>query len=606
MKQLPALLAPWRPWLSLFPEDLALPLGELMLRLDPQIGPLRSAPARADKLPEGIGSIVTRGPYERMLITEWAYADAEPDEFIRRAASGELMFTGPEPAARQRSRRCIALFDAGPAQLGEPRLLHLALFILLARRAEEAGARFEWGVLQSPSTLHGDSGKEGLRRLLAARTLWGATEPVQWPDDTDSSMDDLWIVGGHALQAPRGTRGQIAIRHSMLGEQLDVQVKLQGSVRSVTLDLPAHALGTRLLRAPFEAVASLARKRDAKGQPSLGVAPRFAVHGRRIAIAQSDHGIMVYHIPESLKTEPGKAQQYKKMPTGVALGIGVFGKSLVRIVREDNALALVNFPSPAFRSDREGHSELPDLERFRATPTATRWLHVFFIKLDRADSQGQGEDGHILSLDLAGNLGWWSARFSPNLAKKTSTPLFRLLAKAVLGACQFDLTVRYGCARESTTEIFDWTPADGSTAVLTIPHTGTRLCFGKAPNWYGGGRRALIALQRTETSWFVGDSVDWISVDLESGATVLGVAACSRYATWGLVIRSADKMSIDLRGKERHQLVTSPEAIAQASLDPNAGLIGWICTTSLSVYVQGINESKPYLHVITEKADDAT
>ncbi len=45
---------------------------------------------------------------------------------------------GRNPPTAKTSLRSVALFDAGPAQLGEPRLAHLALFILLARRAELA------------------------------------------------------------------------------------------------------------------------------------------------------------------------------------------------------------------------------------------------------------------------------------------------------------------------------------------------------------------------------------------------------------------------------------------------------------------------------------
>src|SRR4051812_12486466 len=151
---LPRALEPWRPWLALLAPDLAEPLGQLLLQLHPVVGRMRAPAPSPDALPAGVGSIFQRGSYERLLISEWAVADAEPDEFIRRAAGNELLFTGPEPERQRRSQRCIALFDAGPAQLGEPRLAQLALFILLARRAQEAGAAFEWGVLQHPGELH--------------------------------------------------------------------------------------------------------------------------------------------------------------------------------------------------------------------------------------------------------------------------------------------------------------------------------------------------------------------------------------------------------------------------------------------------------------------
>ena len=606
MTRLPPLLEPWRPWLSLFADDLAAPLGELMLRLDPQIGPLRSAPARADKLPEGIGSIVQRGPYERMLISEWAIADAEPDEFIRRAANHELLFTGPEPAARQRSRRCIALFDAGPAQLGEARLLHLALFILLARRAQEAGASFEWGVLQKPGTLHAEQDADGLRRLLMARTLFGPDQAPGWPDYAERSMDDLWIIGGYALQAPAGTRGQVAIRRSMLSDQLDVQLNLQGSVRALSLELPPPALATRLLRQPFEPLASLAEKRQSTGRASLQQPPRFAEHGQRVAIAQVDGGVVVYHIPESFKRAPGAPRHYAKLPWGREIGAGVFGKSLARIAVGDDQLMLVGFPSPAFNSNGNGRCDVPEVSEFRAPATMARWLQVFFMRLTKPNQSRKTDDGHALALDLGGNLGWWSARQTHSEGiKEASAVSFRILAKSVIGAAQFGSTLLYACRRESTTEIFSWTPANGSTSLDILPHTGTRLHFGQSPDWYPNRQHALIGLQRSETEWLVGDGADWVTVDVEPRATVLGIAACRKHALWGLVIRSADKKSIDLRGRARRLLIASQELIAQASVDPGSAAIAWISAPSLRVSVQGINEDKPYLQVTTEEADHA-
>ena len=128
--QLPAMLRPWADWLSLFPPDLAKTMGDLLLRLNPLLTPLQRHAARVAIDPAGVGDIVTRGSYDRLLISEWAYADTVPDEFLRRAANGELLFAGPEPANSDEPLSSVALFDAGPFQLGEPRLVHLALFIL--------------------------------------------------------------------------------------------------------------------------------------------------------------------------------------------------------------------------------------------------------------------------------------------------------------------------------------------------------------------------------------------------------------------------------------------------------------------------------------------
>jgi hypothetical protein len=65
----------------------------------------------------------------------------------------------------------IVLFDTGPDQLGSPRLAHLAILIVLIRRAHRALANFSWGILQNlgMQLLHGSSESE-MMELLRART----------------------------------------------------------------------------------------------------------------------------------------------------------------------------------------------------------------------------------------------------------------------------------------------------------------------------------------------------------------------------------------------------------------------------------------------------
>ncbi len=180
-----------------------------------------------------------------------------------------------------------------------------------------------------------------------------------------------------------------------------------------------------------------------------------------------------------------------------------------------------------------------------------------------------------------------------------------MLSQNVIGAAQFGQELHFACPRERTTDVFSWTQDAGSVQRCTVPNTGTRLYFGKAPGWYGNGKRGLIALQVSETDWLVGDGTDWITIVVQGQATVLGVAACTRHAVWGLVLREPNKKSITLHGYSRHVLVTSQEIIAQASLDPATGNLAWIGSKTLRVYVQGIDEEKPYLQVMSDEAEHA-
>ena len=52
--ELPRPLAPWRPWLAIFPRDLALSLGPVLQRLSFAVGPLRMERADGEGDPDGL------------------------------------------------------------------------------------------------------------------------------------------------------------------------------------------------------------------------------------------------------------------------------------------------------------------------------------------------------------------------------------------------------------------------------------------------------------------------------------------------------------------------------------------------------------------------
>src|SRR5688572_4841309 len=168
--RLPDTLKPWHAWLGWFDPELAGVLGELMLRLHPMLGAFRMRALRGAVEPEGIDDLRRRGSYERLLLSEWAMAEVVPEEFDRRAAAGEHLFLSPKLVAREVDALTVAVFDTGPTQLGAPRLVHVAMWILLAQRAQAAKARFAWGVLGKPGELHAADTPQALKRLLDART----------------------------------------------------------------------------------------------------------------------------------------------------------------------------------------------------------------------------------------------------------------------------------------------------------------------------------------------------------------------------------------------------------------------------------------------------
>ena len=124
--------------------------------------------------PDGHAGIDTRGLYDRLLATEWALLEELPDEFLRRAVSGEHLFLQQAYQDLAAARQSIVLFDAGPDQLGAPRLAHLAILIVLAQRAAAHDASLQWGTFQDRDN-HLADGRDQIERARPASRSMRAT-----------------------------------------------------------------------------------------------------------------------------------------------------------------------------------------------------------------------------------------------------------------------------------------------------------------------------------------------------------------------------------------------------------------------------------------------
>ena len=260
MSELPEPLRPWSVALSLFPRDLALELGAWLPRLSMAIGPLRSRDTEGFDEPDGFDGLSRRGPYERLLPAEWALAEAFPEEFIRRANSGEHAFFRLAFRTPAGNRRCLALLDCGPSQLGTPRLAQLAALMVLERRAREAGAEFLWGVLQQPAGrfLTGITASS-VQHWLRARC---ATEPQpqglsEWQLAFGGARadDETWLLGGQRLQQLRADNLLCIDPSEEAALYVDV-VPRRGARREVRLPLPPDEVCTRLVRNPLKTEAA--------------------------------------------------------------------------------------------------------------------------------------------------------------------------------------------------------------------------------------------------------------------------------------------------------------------------------------------------------------
>ncbi len=313
----PDALQRWRAALSVLDEPFATMVTPLVARLAPSLGPLRSHAQTGDGEPDGYDGLARRGTWDRLLLSEWLLADEMPDEFVRRAAERELGFHRIGLRTPSAPRTSVVLFDAGPTQLGAPRVAHLALLIALAQRAHDAGARFLWGSFQSPpdtangGLVHGLA-RDNVDRLLRARHAFDVS-----PDDLDAwsalssgvvPWDDVWIVALPAVAEAwrrrvgmrvRSTGGEVHITEAPgTRGALDVEIVTRAGRRSVSLPLPDTFDMVRLLRGPLRALEPGA-ERTAR-QPDRFEAcsnPVLNPGGSRLVVRTRDQHLAVFTVP---------------------------------------------------------------------------------------------------------------------------------------------------------------------------------------------------------------------------------------------------------------------------------------------------------------------
>jgi hypothetical protein len=256
--RLPDPIAEWASLLDAVPDDVRDAVVGLAARLAPAIGPWTPTDAAPGSDVDGFAGLARRGPYERLLLSEWALAQAVPLEFLRRAAEREHLFYELARRGATPRRRSLAIFDGGPDQLGAPRVAHLALVLLLNARARRAGADFWWAVGQTPNAawvrevdettlpalFHARSTKRLLgEHLDALLGREGATVP------------DLWIIGARGLPAPAHAH-RISVEDLLDEEPVSRRLRVRvlpdhGIERLVELDMPPPGIGARIVADPF-------------------------------------------------------------------------------------------------------------------------------------------------------------------------------------------------------------------------------------------------------------------------------------------------------------------------------------------------------------------
>ncbi len=315
MKALPERLG-WGALFASVPE-LEPGLGPWLPRLAAAIGPLRASTHAAHGEPDGFLGIGRRGPYERLLPSEWLLAEEAPDEFARRAAEHEHAFFQLARRDQAGALSTVALFDCGPEQLGLPRLVQLAAWVVLARRAEAVGAQLRWGVLQDPERrLGAEADPSAVRGFLTSRSAHpvdaadvGAWAEVLTAPGRGAPADDVWILGppgpAPALGRPVSRLSSDDLRSL---DSVEVEVLRPGrpAVR-LTLARPPERSAIRLLRDPFAAPtpAPAPRPRVPLGAP---LDFRFTPNPPRLLVRTDGGKLVVVPVP-SPNRDPGHVRE---------------------------------------------------------------------------------------------------------------------------------------------------------------------------------------------------------------------------------------------------------------------------------------------------------
>ncbi len=378
--RLPPALRPWEEELSAFPLDVALSLQAPIRHLSAIIGPLAAPPVLGEGEPDGFDGVDRRGPFDRLLLSEWVLASELPDEFMRRAADREQSFLKLRRTDPGVSRRTVVLLDSGPTQLGEPRLAQLVALIVLARRARCARADFRWGILQKDA-LYGDLASKSVhefrrgatRRAASQGSLEGWSERLQ--DDEHSEPDDLWLVGD-VDHLPGATRLLIEEVVEPGVRALRLTLKRRGT-HVLTLDLPSPEACIQAFRSPLKQAPDHCGGADLLDSAPIGPV-RFSPDGNRLIVVMEE-GAKAFHVPNSVasrrKSGRGKTRVWR---CEQILAVGFRGRRFTGVFVGEDGLVHTRPDHP------EGGTPVPERLVPPDTPAWAYEVQHFVLFIDGA------------------------------------------------------------------------------------------------------------------------------------------------------------------------------------------------------------------------------
>lgn len=344
---LPPSLAPWARYLNIFPEEVSLSLGPMIQRVSMLIGSPQPR-LNEEGEPDGFDGLKRRGTYERLLLSEWMLADELEDEFMRRAVMGEHLFLNRAHSSPVGTRSSLALFDAGPSQIGSPRIAHIAALIVLANRADSARSSFSWGVLQQPETpVFREVNAGNIMTLLGARSHCEVsdTQVAAWEEQlaTWSGLDDVWLIGGNRLSRIQTEKRSSRLYVEDILEPDKRELRLSctgasGSLSEITLELPKNNISTRLLRDPFAAAVPEIQKTAASTYKGSGLL--FDMTGTKLFTRTAKWGVTAFNVPNSPRAGTGRPRSYHTRKWQPVCAAGRVGRAIALISCDDRFVHL--------------------------------------------------------------------------------------------------------------------------------------------------------------------------------------------------------------------------------------------------------------------------
>ncbi|MCP4149948.1 MAG: hypothetical protein GY757_19535 [bacterium] len=460
---LPAPLLHWQKELSFFREDLAEDMFKLLRPLDLAIGPLKFSQEDNEGEPDGFQGITNKGDFSRLLPTEWLLADVFPQEFLRKAASGEQLFLRQSFQKPHGSGLSMALLDSGPAQLGNPRILQLAVLIVLARRALLQGYDFTWGSLQQ-DTLVENFDKEAAKTFLACRTFTeldtGHVKSWQKCLEHTNTTVDLWIIGARETATLFPSTQNITICDTLQpgSKEIDVTVTQKARKNRLKLQLPHDETCTWLLRDPFKKPPQRAhRTMNPQAPVSTDYPIRIFSKERRALIVAGPNRVRLYKLKfNQKKTHRGIGgrsgnQKSKNHCIEVSppenhslLGTTIADRRLVLLTRKKKILYLFNLRIKHYQKNEYQHElVIKDFDRRTFRHGDNRMVEIFYFPQ-------RNRQRYLLLLDRQNRLF--------RLKRRGDVYTLVLLAEHVLGTKQMDERLFYATQQpgEKTITVHMW------------------------------------------------------------------------------------------------------------------------------------------------------